>query len=172
MVIQNNHHIGWLSAPFLHFHELKGGDKVHDRQEYYAQLSFQSIEKYPQYAKNYHDVSLYYYAYKKDQETALEFAQKAVQLEPQSIEYRLTTSYRLRDLNRFQEAITVLEPVLTEVNDERALMATGFYYYKLQNYTKSLEIYQRINQNSPQQEKITGMIQELNELIKTGRRNN
>ncbi len=163
---KNNLQIGWLSAPFLHFHELKGNSKVHDKQEYYFQLSLKGIEKYPNYAKNYHDVSLYYYAYKKDQLKALEFAQKAVELEPQRIEYRLTASYRLRDLERYADAIEVLKPVLKEVNDERVFLAIGFYHYKLLNYEESLEMYkQALACNSPREETTRTMIRHLQHLI-------
>ncbi len=162
----HNLKIGWLPAPFLHFHELKGDRKVHDKQQYYAQLSLQGIEKYPNYAKNYHDVSLYYYAYAKDQQKALEFAQNAVKLEPQSIEYRLTTSYRLRDLGRYEEAIKILEPLLKIVDDERVFLAIGFYHYKLLNYAVSLEMYQKaLGCNSPREEMIKSMIIQLKKLI-------
>lgn len=163
---QNNLQIGWLSAPFLHFHELKGENKIHDKQQYYAQLSFQGIEKDPSYAKNYHDVSLYYYAYIKDQQKALEFALKAVELEPPRIEYRLTASYRLRDLERYGEAIEILKPIPLEADDERVFLAIGFYYYKLSNYVASLEMYKRaLECNSPRQETTKSMINRLKELI-------
>ncbi|MBI4152263.1 glycosyltransferase [Candidatus Woesearchaeota archaeon] len=147
--------VGWLAAPFLHLHELKGDSKVHGKQEYYAHLSLKNIEKYPQHGKNYYDVSVYYHTYQKDEEKALAYAEKAVKLEPQRIEFRLNLSFRLRDLGRHREAMAVLLPLLKTHHDERVFIELGDLCAADGNKTNALVMYQKALQlNTPRKELI------------------
>ena len=147
--------IGWLAAPFLHFHELKETSHVHGKQEYYAQLSFKNLEKYPQHSKNYYDISLYYHAYQKDEQKALAYAEKAVKLEPQRIEFRLNLSFRLRDVGRRQEALAVLLPLLKTHRDERVFIELGDLFAADGNKANAQTMYQKALQlNTPRKELI------------------
>ncbi len=147
--------ISWLAAPFLHFHELKEQSNIHGKQEYYARLSQKNIEKYPAHAKNYYDLSLYYHAYKKDEQQALEYAEKAARLEPEKIEFRLNLSFRLRDLGKRQDAIAVLLPLLKRYNDERVCVELGDLFAAEKNYPNALIMYEKaLRLNSPRRELI------------------
>lgn len=144
---KHNLSIGWLAAPFLHLHELKGKGRVTEKQGYYAQLSLKNIEKYPEYGKHYYDVSLYHHAHTRDDEMALTYAQKAVEREPQRIEFCLNLSFRLRDLGRRREAIAVLLPLLKIYTDERVFVELGDLFtaekdkpHALAMYTKALQL--------------------------------
>ncbi|MBI2102459.1 glycosyltransferase [Candidatus Woesearchaeota archaeon] len=154
--------IGWLAAPFLHLHELKEQTKIHGKQEYYAQLSLKNIEKYPTHAKNYHDISIYYHVYKKDEQKALEYAEKAVRLEPNLIEFRLTLSFRLRDVGRRDDAITVLLPLLKLYNDERVFVELGDLFAAGGNAQNALTMYKKAAQlNTPRRELILKKMEQV-----------
>ena len=129
-----------LMVPIHHYHELKGVGDVKKTQEFYFRLSLKNIEKYPHYAKSYNDVGVYYANYLQDQEKALIYCQKAVELEPGTISYVLNLSYRLRDLNKFQEAIMVLKK--TNQNDIRVLRALGYLYLQLNKLNDAINAYQ------------------------------
>ena len=127
-------------VPIHHYHELKGVGDVKKTKEFYFRLSLKNIEKYPHYAKSYNDVGVYYANYLQDQEKALIYCQKAVELEPGTISYVLNLSYRLRDLNKFQEAIMVLKK--TNQNDIRVLRALGYLYLQLNQISEAISTYQ------------------------------
>lgn len=159
---KQNLKIGWLAAPFLHLHELKEQTKVHGKQEYYAGLSLKNIEKYPTHAKNYHDISVYYHTYKREEQKALEYAEKAVRLEPNRIEFRLTLSFRLRDLGRRNDAITVLLPLLKIYNDERVFVELGDLFAADGNQQNALTMYKKAAAlNTPRRELILKKIEQV-----------
>ncbi len=138
-----------LAAPIHHYQELKGIDDIAKKQEFYFRLSLNNIKKYPQYAKSYNDVAIYYSSCQNDQEKALGYCKKAVELEPTKIEYLLNLSYRLRDLERYQEAIKVLQDALKLSQNERVFTALGFIYYALKEYEQALVYYRKALELNP-----------------------
>lgn len=132
-----------LDAPLHHYQELKGLEDVEKKQEFYFRLSLKNIEKYPDYAKSYNDVAIYYGVYKKEEEKALRYARKAVELESNEASYLLNLGYRLRDLGRYEEAIRFLKSFLEKKEDERVFRALGYCYYCQKDYGLALEAYGR-----------------------------
>jgi len=158
-VLQVGKKIKELDVPIHHYQELKGIEDVEKKQEFYFRLSLNNIKKYPHYAKSYNDVAIFYSAYKNDQEKALEYSKKAVELEPNKIEYVLNLSYRLRDLERYGEATKVLQEMLNIAKDERVFRALGFIYYKMKRYHQSIEAYTKaLDLGSPLKERILNYI--------------
>ncbi len=152
------------SVPIHHYQELKGIEDVEKKQELYFRLSLNNIKQYPAYAKSYNDVGIYYSAYKNDQETAFKYCQKAVELEPDNLAFILNLSFRLRDLQRYDEAIELLKKALSTHNDERVYRNLGYNYYQKKQYQLAIEAYQQaIKLNSPIKETILNYI----EIIKT-----
>lgn len=146
--------IGELLVPIHHYQELKGPGRVKEKQENYFKLSLRNIEKYPDYAKSYHDVSVYY-ATLKDHQEALRFSKKAVELEPKDVSYILNLSYRLRDLGKFNDAIVVLNNFRKHEKDERVYRALGFCYFSQESYQKAIQAYEKaLELNSPAKEQI------------------
>ena len=78
-----------IRLPIHHLHERKGSSVLNDKQNYYFQLSLLNIQRYPSYAKSYNDVAVYYNRYRQDPVVALSYCQKAVELEPENVEYKL-----------------------------------------------------------------------------------
>ena len=151
------------TVPIHHYQELKGIEDVEKKQQFYFQLSLNNIKKYPNYAKSYHDVAVYYGAYKNDQATALQYCKKAVELEPENIAYILNLSYRLRDLKLYDKAIVILKKALQIHSDERIYRNLGYVYYQTKQHSLAIDAYQQaINLNSP----IKGRLLDYINLIK------
>jgi len=147
------------SVPIHHYQELKGIEDVEKKQEFYFRLSLNNIKQYPAYAKSYNDIGIYYSAYQNNQETALKYCQKAVELEPDNLSFILNLSFRLRDLERHDEAIELLKKVLSTHNDERVYRNLGYNYYQKKQYQLAIEAYQQaIKLNSPLKERILNYI--------------
>ena len=147
------------SVPIHHYQELKGIEDVEKKQEFYFRLSLNNIKQYPAYAKSYNDIGIYYSAYQNNQETALKYCQKAVELEPNNLSFILNLSFRLRDLERYDEAINVLKKVLSTHNDERIYRNLGYNYCQKKQYQLAIEAYQQaIKLNSPLKERIKNYI--------------
>lgn len=142
-----------------HYQEFKGIEDIEKKQQFYGQLSLNNIKKYPYYAKSYHDAAIYYSAYKNDQDTALKYCQKAVELEPENITYILNLSYRLRDIKRHNEAIKVLKQALQTHHDERIYRDLGYNYYQIKQFLLAIEAYQQaLKFNSPLKERLQNYI--------------
>ena len=132
-----------LLVPIHHYQELKGVGDVEEKQETYFKLSLKNIKNYPYYAKSYNDVGIYYGTYLKNLEKSLEYVSKGVELEPENVNYVLNLSYRLRDLERFGDAILLLKNFLKLRDDERVYRALGFCYFSQNVYEKALQAYQK-----------------------------
>ena len=147
------------TAPIHHYQELKGITDVEKKQQFYFRLSLNNIKQYPAYAKSYNDVGIYYSAYQNDQETAFKYCQKAVELEPNNLAFILNLSFRLRDLERYDEAIELLKKALSTHNDERIYRNLGYNYYQKKQYQLAIEAYQQaIKLDSPLKERIQNYI--------------
>jgi glycosyltransferase involved in cell wall biosynthesis len=152
----------FLDAPIMHFHEKKGSRSINQKQEYYFKLSLKNLQQYPKHAKSYHDVAIYYNVM-GNQEMALEFCKRAVELEPGNLDYLLNLSYRYRDLGSYDDAIFVLNKGLQIKTDVRIYVALGFNYSKNGNLSKAIECYESALSLNPANEKeILVKIKKLN----------
>ena len=155
---RNNLKIESLSVPIHHYQESKGIGDIERKQEFYFRLSLNNIRKYPNYAKSYSDVGIYY-SQKGEYEKALEYCQKAVELEPAKLEYRLNLSYRLRDLEKYDEAIVVLRRAVSLREDEAVFRALGYIYYQQKKFNEALESYSKaLDLGSPLTERVKSYI--------------
>ena len=150
-----------LDACIHHYQELKGMQNVHQKQENYFRLSLKNISIYPNYAKSYHDLAIYYSNYKKDQLKALEYCRKAVQLE-YKLEYVLNLIYRLRDLEKYPEAVSIIQEALKQFKDERLFSALGYIYYTLKEYDAAINSYSSaLGLSSNNEGKIKNIIEKI-----------
>ena len=152
--------IASLDAPIHHFQETKGMGNIHQKQENYFRLSMKNISLYPNYAKSYHDIAIYYSNYKQDQNKALEYCRKAVSLE-YKLEYILNLVYRLRDLEKYHEAINIIQEALKKFNDERLFSVLGYIYYTTKEYDHAINSYSSALKLSNNKEKIKNIIEKI-----------
>ena len=156
---ENKKIIDLITVPIHHYQELKGVEDVEKKQQFYFRLSLNNIKKYPNYAKSYNDVAVYYSTYNNDQETALKYCKKAVELEPENIAFILNLSYRLRDLERHSQAIELLKEALKKNQDERIYRDLGYNYYRTKQHSLAIDAYQQaINLNSPLKDRLLNYI--------------
>jgi len=161
-LLKNNKIITELPAVIHHYQELKSFDNIKEKQETYFKLSLNNIKKYPHYAKSYNDVAIYYATYKEENDKALEYCKKAIELAPRKIEYLLNYSYRLRDLKKHEEAILFLKRIKDKYDDERIYRALGYLYYTIKQYHFALEMYEKaIKLNSPIKEQLQKNIETI-----------
>ena len=155
-----------LDVCIHHYQELKGIEDVERKQEVYFRLSLNNIKQYPNYAKSYNDVAIYYAAYKKDNLKALEYCRKAFELEPQKVEYLLNLSYRLRDLDMDDEAIEILNNYILSKENEQVYRALGYMYYKKKSFEKAYESYNKaLNLGTSSIEEVNKNLQILKKLM-------
>ena len=152
--------IALLDAPIHHHQELKGMENIHQKQENYFRLSMKNISLYPNYAKSYHDIAIYYSNYKQDQNKALEYCRKAVHLE-YKLEYVLNLVYRLRDLEKCPEAINIIQEALETFKDERLFSALGYIYYTTKEYDAAINSYYSALNSGSNKEKIKNIIEKI-----------
>lgn len=132
-----------LEVCIHHYQELKGIEDVERKQELYFRLSLNNIKHYPNYAKSYNDVAIYYAIYNKDNLKALGYCRKAVELDPEKADYLLNLSYRLRDLDKDDEAIIILNKYVSYQENELVYRALGYMYYKKKLFEKAYESYNK-----------------------------
>ena len=155
-----------LDARIHHYQELKGIEDVERKQEVYFKLSLNNIKNYPNYAKSYNDVAIYYATYKKDNLKALDYCRKAFELEPQKVEYLLNLSYRLRDLDMDNEAIEILNNYILYKENELVYRALGYMYYKKGFFEKAYESYNKaLNLGTISIEEVNKNLEILNKLM-------
>jgi len=142
-ILRKGGNIKSLDVCIHHYQELKGIEDVERKQEVYFRLSLNNIKHYPNYAKSYNDVAIYYATYKKDNLKALDYCRKAFELEPQKVEYLLNLSYRLRDLDMDNEAIEILNNYILSKENELVYRALGYMYYKKGFFEKAYESYNK-----------------------------
>ena len=142
-ILKANKKIESLNVPIYHYQELKGVDYVDNKQQSYKSLLTKNINDYPEEAIHYNHLAVLCNTYKKDIKKAIEYVQKAIELEPKNIEYQLHLSCLLNEIGEYNKSIECLKEAIQIEQDERLYRALGIVYYKLEKYNNSIESYKR-----------------------------
>ncbi len=161
-ILEANKKIEILDVPIHHYQELKGLANVDGKQKYYMGMLKKNIEDYPKYAVNYDQMATMCDTYEKDTAKAIEYSRKAIELEPNNIDFRLHFACLLNQLGLYDECIKCLEESIGIKHDERIYRLLGSVYYKLQKYKESVDSYEKaLSLGTPIKETVINNIQNI-----------